>query len=338
MDCDISLPSKPKIISEKDNSGVYEIDGLYAGYGHTLGSSLRRIILSSLPGFAVTKVKIEGAQHEFSTLPGVKEDVINIILNLKKVRFKMHTGEPQTASISIKGVKEVTAGDIKTSSEVEVLNKDQHIASLTSKEAKLDIELLVEKGLGYIARESLHKGRVEVGSIILDAVFTPIRRINYEVENMRVGERTDYNRLRFFIETDGSISPNEALEKAIDIMIKHLKAIVGFKEEEEEETIDLSEAKKEAAELKEEAKSAAEGGEQIEEPVPEDKEALKTRVEDLQLSPRTLNALSEAGIRTVGGLARKKEEDLLAIEGIGKKAVQEIRRVLGNYGLILSSE
>ncbi len=336
MDYNISLPSKPKIISEKGNGGVYEIDGLYAGYGHTLGSSLRRIILSSLPGFAVTKVKIDGAQHEFSTLSGVKEDVINIILNLKKVRFKMHTDEPQTATISVKGAKEVTAADIKTPSQLEVLNKGQHIAALTSKDAKLEIELVVEKGLGYVARESLHKGRVEAGSIILDAVFTPIRRINYEVENMRVGERTDYNRLRFFIETDGSISPKEALEEAIAIMIKHLKAIVGFKEEEEEELVDLSEAKKEAAELKKEA-ATAEAGEGEGE-VPEDKEVMKTRVEDLQLSPRTLKALSEAGIRTVGGLARKKEEDLLAVEGIGKKAVQEIRRVLGNYGLILGNE
>ncbi len=322
MDCNISLPSKPKIVHEDGNKGVYEIDGLYAGFGHTLGNSLRRVILSSLPGSAVTKVKIEGVSHEFSSIPGIKEDVINILLNLKKVRFKLHSDEPQVATISVKGAKTVTAKDIKTSSQLEVLNKDRHIASLTTKDASLEMEIVVEKGLGYVPREQLHSWKVGVGEIVMDAIFTPIKKVNYEVENMRVGDRTDYNRLRFSIETDGIISPRESLEKAIEIVINHLRAIVGFKEEElafPEETIAPEVA---VEEEKGEAK-------------PEDSEILKTRIEDLQLSSRTISALSDAGIRTVGGLIRKKEEDLLEMEGIGKKALQEIRRALGNYGLIL---
>ncbi len=331
MNYEISLPSKPKIIKEEGNKGVYEIDALYAGYGHTLGSSLRRIILSSLPGSAVTAVKIEGALHEFSTLPGVKEDVINIILNLKKVRFKMHTDEPQTITLSVQGKKEVTAGDIELSANVEVLNKDQHIAELTSKDAKLKIELIIEKGLGYVSRENLHKEKVDVGMIVLDAIFTPVRRVNYEVENMRVGERTDYNRLIFSIETDGIISPKEALEKSIEIMIKHLKAIIGFKEEEELPELDQAEEDTgviEESEEESEEKEKESGG--------EDKEALKTRIEDLNFSTRTMKALEDAGIRTVGGIVRKKEEDLLQIDGVGKKAVQEIRRVLGKLGIVLN--
>lgn len=318
MDNKIALPSKPRAVSEEGNKGVYEIDGLYAGYGYTLGNSLRRIILSSIPGAAITAVKIEGVPHEFSKITGIKEDVITILLNLKRIKFKMYTDEPQTATLAIHGVKNVTAKDIGTSSSFEVLNKDESIATLTSKDSKLNIELTIEKGLGYVPRENLRKEKVEVGTIILDAIFTPIRRVNYEVENMRVGDRTDYNRLRFFIETDGSISPAEALEKSIEIMINHLKAIIGFQEP-----------------LTEEAKTPpSAGGAEKEEKV-EDTEILKIRIEDLQFSSRTLNALSIAGIRTLGGLIRKKEEDLLTMKGVGKKAVQEIRRALGNYGLIL---
>jgi len=317
MDYKIALPSKPRVVSEEDNKGIYEIDDLYAGYGYTLGNSLRRIILSSIPGAAITTVKIEGVAHEFSKISGVKEDVITILLNLKRIRFKMQTDEPQTATLAVRGVKNVTAKDIEAPSTLEILNKDEFIAALTAKDAKLNVELTIEKGLGYIPRENLRREKVEVGTIILDAIFTPIRRVNYEVENMRVGDRTDYNRLRFFIETDGSISPAEALEKSIEIMIQHLKAIIGFQELEiaGEETIEAAPSAKEEK--------------------TEDTEILKIRIEDLQFSSRTLNALSIAGIRTLGGLVRKKEEDLLTMKGVGKKAVQEIRRALGNYGLIL---
>ena len=230
----ILLPSKPKIISEEGFSGVYEIDGLYPGYGHTLGNSLRRIILSSIPGVAITSIKIDGVDHEFSTMKGIKEDVINIILNLKKVRFKIVNEEVQTVELNVKGIKDVTAGDITVPGQVEVLNPEQHIASITDKSVDLKIELKIQKGLGFIPKEIIQKDRVEIGTIALDAIFTPIRRVNYEVENMRVGDRTDFNKLKISIETDGSISANEALENSIFIMIEQLKAIVGFEEKVEE--------------------------------------------------------------------------------------------------------
>ena len=326
MDYTIGLPSKPKKVFEEGNKGVYEISGLYAGYGHTLGNSLRRIILSSMPGAGITSIKIEGVPHEFSKIIGIKEDVITILLNLKKVRFKMHTDEPQTAKISINGVKNATAKDIETSSQLEVMNKSEHIATLTAKESKLNIEFTVEKGLGYVSREELKKEKVSVGTIVLDAVFTPIKKVNYEVENMRVGDRTDYNKLRISVETDGSISPAEALEKSIEMMIHHLKAVIGFQEKEEVKPEIKAEDKKESEKSEESPSKESEEG---------DKEVLKTRVQDLELSARTLNVLEEAGIRTLGGLAKKKESDLLEIEGAGKKAVQEIKKTLENYGLTL---
>ena len=326
MDYKIGLPSKPKKIFEEGNSGVYEISGLYAGYGYTLGNSLRRIILSSIPGAGITSVKIEGVPHEFSKINGIKEDVITILLNLKKVRFKMNTDEPQTAKISASGMANVTAKDIEAPSQLEIMNGKEHIATLTSKESKLNIEFTVEKGLGYVSREELKKDKVSIGTIVLDAVFTPIKKVNYEVENMRVGDRTDYNRLRISVETDGSISPAEAVEKSIETMIHHLKAIIGFQEKEEVKIESMSDRKKETKKDEETERKEAEGG---------DKEVLKTRVQDLELSARTLNALETAGIRTLGGLAKKKESDLMEIEGAGKKVVQEIKRALGNYGLIL---
>ncbi len=319
-DYNIILPSKPKIISEDEYTGVYEIDGLYPGYGHTLGNSLRRIILSSLPGAAITSVKIDGVPHEFSTIDGIKEDVITMLLNLKKIRFALSTDEPQTISLSVKGIKDITAADIKISGQVEVLNKDQHIASLTTKNTELNIEMVIEKGLGYVPKEVLQKDKVETGVISLDAAFAPIRRVNYEVEGMRVGDRTDYNRLKIAIETDGTITPREALENSIGIMIKQLKAIVGFKEEEEE--IELPKV------VTEEEKGEEEKGEV-------DSEILKTRIDTLDMSTRTLNALSDANIRTIGGLAKKKEDDLLDLEGLGKKGIQEIKRALSNFGIVL---
>ena len=317
------MPSKPKIISEEHFTGVYEIDGLYPGYGHTLGNSLRRIILSSLPGAAITAVKIAGVSHEFSTIPGVKEDVINIILNLKKVRIALTTDEPQTLSLKVKGIKEISADDIVCPGQASILNGDLHIASLTAKSAELDFEIKVEKGLGYVPKEVLEKERVDIGQITLDAVFTPIRRVNYEVENMRVGNRTDFNRLKIFIETDGTLTPKEALEKSISIMITQLKAIVGFKEEEPEEVPERAVSEKGKKD------SEALSKKEI------DPEFLKTRIETLNLSQRTTNALNSANIRTVGGLARKKEEDILDIDGLGNKGVQEIKKALGNFGITL---
>ncbi len=319
-DYNVLSPSKPKIIQEEGFTGTYEIDGLYPGYGHTLGNSLRRIILSSLPGAAITKVKIDGVSHEFSSITGVKEDVITILLNMKRTRIKMLTDEPQVLNLKIKGIKEVTAGDIEAPGQVEILNPELHLATLTDKNAELNIEITVEKGLGYVSKEVLEKDRVDIGTISLDAIFTPIRRVNYEVENMRVGDRTDFNRLKFFIETDGTILPNEALQKSIEIMINQLKSIIGFKEEE---------VAPEEAEAEEEKGGAGENKKEL------DIEFLKTRTDSIGLSPRTVKALSNANIRTVGGLARKKEADILDIEGLGTKGIQEIKKALSNYGITL---
>jgi len=316
-DYTIILPSKPRIVSEEGVTGVYEIEGLYPGYGHTLGNSLRRIILSSLPGVAITSVKIPGVSHEFSVLEGVKEDVITILLNLKKVRMRFSTDEPQTLTLRVKGDKTITAADIEVPGQVEVLNPEQHIATITDSKTTLEVEMRAEKGLGFVPKEALQKDRVEIGSIALDAIFTPIRRASYEVENMRVGDRTDFNKLKLFIETDGTLSPNDALTRSIEIMINQLKAVVGFKEEEVQMSSmpEMSEPASQRAEI--------------------DPEVLKTRIESLDLSARTLNALSNGNIRTVGGLARKKERDLLDIEGLGQKGIQEIKKALGEFGITL---
>lgn len=321
METTIVLPSKPRIVSEEKDRGVYEIDGLYPGYGHVLGNSLRRILLSSLPGVASTRVKIEGVSHEFSTIPGVKEDVIAILLNLKKLRFKMTTDESQVVRLRVKGVRTVTAKDLELPGQVEAVNTDSHIATLTEKDATLTIELVLEKGLGYVTREVLQKEKAEVGEMIMDASFTPVRRVNYEVENMRVGDRTDFNRLRLMIQTDETITPHQALEEAITIMIHQLKAIIGFKEPVEE--IVLKEEVVKEEEVKETAKPAAR----------DDKD--KIRIEELSMSNRVTNALKEANIRTVGGLVRRNNEDLLSLEGIGEKGLQDIKRALGRLGLVL---
>jgi len=206
LETNVTLPSKPRIVTEEEFRAVFEIDGLYPGYGHTLGNSLRRIILSSLPGAAITQVKIDGVEHEFSTMTGVKEDVITMLLNIKRIRLALHSEEPVTMTLKKKGSGVITAADIEAPSQVEILSPQQPIAEITNKTTELDIEFTVERGLGYVPREVHQKDKVDIGTIALDAVFTPIRRANYEVENMRVGDRTDYNRLRIMIETDGTIS------------------------------------------------------------------------------------------------------------------------------------
>jgi DNA-directed RNA polymerase subunit alpha len=322
-DFNIVLPSKPKIILEEGSQGVYEIDGLYPGYGHTLGNSLRRIILSSLPGTAITSVKIAGVSHEFSTIEGVKEDVITMLLGLKKVRIQMATDEAQTIRLKVKGIKEVTASDIEAGGQIQILNPDLVIAHITDKNTELDIEMTVEKGLGYVSKEVLQKSKVEIGTITLDASFTPIRRVHYEVENMRVGDRTDFNRLKVSIETDGTITPKDALEKSIETMIQQLKAIVGFKKEEELVSKEMDEVSESSADAPAEKEI--------------DTEALKTRIESLNLSQRTMNALNNANIRTVGGLSRKREQDILEIEGLGAKGLQEIKKALSNFGIVLKN-
>lgn len=320
LETNIALPSKPRIVNEEEFRGVYEIDGLYPGYGHTLGNSLRRIILSSLPGAAITQVKIEGASHEFSTLPDVKEDMITMLLNIKRIRLSLHGNEPMTITLKKKGSGIITAGDIVCPSQVEILNPEQPIAEITSKSGELIVEMKVEQGLGYVPREVHQKDKVEIGVIALDAVFTPIRRANYEVENMRVGDRTDYNRLRVFIETDGTMSPREALEASIEVMIHQLKSIIGF----QDQNNSVVESETNVVDVSSVAKSEV------------DPDVLKTRIETLDLSSRTLSALEEANIRTIGGLVRKKKDDILALDGIGPKGVEEIVELLEKMALSLS--
>ena len=318
MEYHITLPSKPRIVSEEGMQGIYEIDSLYPGYGHTLGNSLRRIILSSLPGAAITQVKIEGAPHEFATIEGARETVMEILLNLKRVHFVLHGDEPQTISLTAKGAGEVTAKNFNLPSQVEIKNPDQHIADLSGSKAALEIEATIERGLGYVPREALTKDKVDIGTIALDATFTPIRRVNYEVENMRVGDRTDFNRVRILIETNGTISPREALEQSIETMAHQLRAIIGFQESAHE-----SHHGEAASSSKEETSSI---------------DASKVKIADLELSARITTALEAAGIKSAAGLARKTASALKELDGIGEKAVEEISGALASFGLTLKGE
>ncbi len=315
----ILLPSKLKTISEDAVQGVYEIDGLYPGYGHTLGNSLRRIILSSLPGAAITQIKVNGASHEFSALDGVKEDMITIILNLKRVRFELLTDEPQVITLSAKEGP-VTAKAFALNGQVNLLTPDQYLCEVTGKQG-FTLEVTIEKGLGFIPREHLRKEKVDIGVISVDAVFTPIRKVSYEVENMRVGDRTDHNRLRVMIETDGTLTPRAALEQSIHIMINQLRTI-----------LDLSLEPKESI-VSESASSTRESS--AEESTQDMSDILKTRIDTLDFSTRTMNALSEANIRTLGGLIQKTSEHLLGLEGFGQKSLEEVQEVLTQKGLTL---
>lgn len=315
MEYHITLPSKPRIVSEEGMQGIYEIDSLYPGYGHTLGNSLRRIILSSLPGAAVTQVKIEGVPHEFATVDGARETVMEMLLNLKRVHFILHGDEPQTISLNAKhGV--VTAKHFKLPTQVEIANPDQHIATLSDK-ATLELEATIERGLGYVSRDVLTKDKVNIGTIALDATFTPIRRVNYEVENMRVGDRTDFNRLRILIETNGTVTPRTALEQSIETMIHQLKAVIGFQESAAVEAAPV------AAQPEAEVVAPAQ---------------TKIRVVDLGLSARITSALEDAGIKSAAGLTRKTASTLKELDGIGDKAIEEIADALGKHDLALKSE
>lgn len=233
----LSESVKIKKVSETPTLGMFEIDGLYTGYGITVGNALRRVLLSSLPGAAVTQIKIKGANHEFSTLPNVMEDVVEIMLNFKKIRFAIHSDEPQVLSLKVKGEKVVTSSDIKLNAQVDLISSDVHIATLTSKGAELDIEVTVEKGLGYVPVEAQKHERLPIGVIVLDAAFSPVVKVNFTVDNMRVGDKTDYNSLKLEIETDGSLTPSAALRKACNILQDHFSVIsqveVGGKDKDE---------------------------------------------------------------------------------------------------------
>ena len=228
----IPLSKSIKVISNKESKGVFQIESLYPGYGTTLGNSLRRVLLSSLGGAAVIEVKIKGVSHEFATISGVKEDVLGILLNLKQMRFRLFGEGPFTASLKIKGIKTITGGDFKAPSQVEIMSKDVLIANITDKSTELDIEIRIARGVGYEAAETRRIGKEEIGVISLDAIYTPIRRVSYRVEQMRVGDRTDFDRLILEVETDGTLDPEAALREASSILAEQFEIIKGGLKEE----------------------------------------------------------------------------------------------------------
>ncbi len=338
----ITFPKRPKIIKEKDNWAIFEIKPCFPGYGATLGNSLRRVLLSSLSGSAITAVKINKVSHEFSAIEGVLEDVIEIIFNLKQIKFRTHTDEPVVLSLDVKGEKEVTAADIKAVAEAEVMDKNIHIASLTNKNSNLEIEIQVEKGMGYSPTEQRKESqRMGAGTIEIDAIFTPIKKVNYEVEKMRVGGMTNYDRLTLELETDGSVSPEEAFKQATKLLVDHFN-LFGEPIRPISELEQIEESKKEMKKSKEEDEIAKE---EKEEKKKEEKEAekkkssqddvLKLPIEELGLSSRIRSALASNKIKTVANLVRRNEENLNNLEGMGEKGIKEIKKALGKLGLVL---
>lgn len=315
----VNLPSSFKIIEEKDNYGVFEISGLYPGYGVTLGNLFRRVLLSSLNGAAVTNFKIKGISHEFSIIPHITENVLDIMLNLKQLRVKMFTDEPQTLELKIKGEKKIKAQDIKSNSLVEIANPNLHLMTLNHKNAEIDMEITVEKGLGYSQVEDRKKGKLSIGEIAMDAIFSPIVKVNFKVENMRVGNRTDFHKLILIIETDNSLTPKEALTESIKIIKEQIEII--------ENWVNDSLPTKSS---KEDTKKQINNDEEKSFFLNEKKPPKDISVNDLGFSLRTQNVLIENGVKTLAGLLRLKEKSLLNMEGLGEKSIDEIKKVLQN--------
>ncbi len=306
----IPLPSKPQIIERKsDNLAIFQIEPLYPGYGVTIGNSMRRVLLSSLGGAAITKVKIEGVGHEFSTIPGVMEDVVEIILNLKELRFIAHSKEEQSARLKVKGEKEVQGSSLELPTQIELVNPNQHIATLTGKSSALDMEVKIETGIGYDSAKERKEEKLDIGQIVIDTIFTPIRHANFWVESMRVEKRTDFDRLFLEVGTDGTISPEDAFIKASDILVQHFSLLSSFGK---------SEKKSEKETIKEDKK--------------QDEEWV---IDDLEISARNANILKENKIKTTKGLVKKSESDLLSLQGMGEKGIEEIKKSLKKRGLAL---
>ncbi|NTW05713.1 MAG: DNA-directed RNA polymerase subunit alpha [Peptococcaceae bacterium] len=308
---------KPKIdcteMNEENNYARYVVEPLERGYGITLGNSLRRILLSSLPGAAVVSIKIDGVLHEFSSIPGVKEDVTDIILNLKRLCFKMHTDEEKTLRIEAKGEGVVRARDIIHDSDIDILNPDLHIATLSGN-SNLYMELTVSKGRGYVPADKNKRGDHIIGVIPVDSVFTPVRKVNYTIDNTRVGQRTDYNKLTLEVWTDGSISPDEAVSLSAKIMGEHLRLFIGLTESANDVEI--------MVEKEEEQKD----------------KILEMTIEELDLSVRSYNCLKRAGINTVEELVQRNDEDMMKVRNLGKKSLEEVINKLNELGLSLRRE
>ena len=309
---------KPKIeiveISEDNRYGKFVCEPLERGYGTTLGNSLRRILLSSLQGAAITSIRIDGVLHEFSTIPGVRDDVTNIILNLKSLCLKMHCEEPHVIRIDVEGEKEVTAADIITDDDVEILNPDLHIATV-NETGSLKMEMTVERGRGYVPADKNKKPDHVIGIIPIDSIFSPISRVNYTVKDTRVGNVTDYDKLTLEVWTDGSIRPEEAVSKSASILVAHLKLfqnMAGLPEEEEEEEGTFTEAEENDA-----------------------SKVLEMTIEDLDLSVRSYNCLKRANINTVEDLVSKSEEDMMKVRNLGRKSLEEVKKKLQELDLSL---
>ncbi len=291
----------------------YIAEPFEAGYGRTIGNGLRRVLLSSLEGAAIASVKIEGALHEFCSLPGIVEDVTDIVLNLKQVLLKMYTREPRKLKISVKGPGEVTAGDIQTDGSIEVLNPDHHIATL-DKDGKFEAELEVKVGRGYCPADWNKKEEQIIGLIPIDSLFSPVRRVKFSVENTRVGRRTDYDKLILEIWTDGRISPDEALTLSAAILRHHLDVFVSY----DKDLVEFEESEKQIDPEREELRRK-----------------LSISVNEIELSVRAANCLNNANITTVGELAQKTESEMLKYRNFGKKSLNEIKQKLSELGLTL---
>lgn len=335
----ITLPEKPILKNQKDNFAVFEIKSCYPGYGATIGNALRRVLLSSLPGSAITSVKITGVNHEFSTIPGVLEDAVEIILNLKKIKFKMHIDDPVKLSLKVNKEGKVTAGDIKGNSDVEISNKDAYIATVTDKNGEFEMEIKIEKGIGYVPIEQQSDEKLEIGNIAIDAIFTPVKKVNYRVENMRVGKMTNYDKLILEIQTDGSMTPEEAFKSATLLLVEHFnlfREVIDQQQElNEAEEADGEEEIFKKAELERKETEKKEKEERKEQNKEEQEDVLKLSIEDINLLPRISNILTENKIKSVGKIIKKTEEDLQLLPGMGDKAIKDIKKSLGKFGLTL---
>ena len=303
---------KPRIECLKlDNDNMYAkfvCEPLEIGYGITLGNSLRRILLSSLPGAAITSMKVDGVQHEFTTIPGVVEDVVEIILNLKQVRLKIFDNEEKSLRIDVEKEGEITAGDIVGDANVEILNPDLHIATL-AQGGKLHMELTANRGRGYNPSVKNKKQNQPIGIIAIDSIYTPVKKVNFYVENTRVGQITDYDKLTIELWTDGSMTPDDALSLAAKVMNEHLALF-----------IDLSEATKNTEVMIEKEESKKE-------------KVLETTIEELDLSVRSYNCLKRAGIINVEDLTNKTEEEMMKVRNLGRKSLEEVTNKLHSLGL-----
>ena len=305
----IHTPGVVKTDDHSDNQATFTVEPLHSGYGMTLGNSIRRVLLSSIAGAAVTAFKIEGASHEFTTLPGVKEDIVEITLNLKGIRFQVFSDEPQTISLTKKGSGKVTAKDIKTTADVEVVNPGHVIATLDGSSASINMDIVVEKGRGYRPVDESGSKKVIADMIAIDAVFSPVHRVRYKVENTRVGQMTDLDKLIITVETDGTITPREAFEESSAILVNQYTALAGQTRVEQSAPLGSEEHQSELGE-------GADSG---------DSPALMTSIEDLNLSARTTNALVNNDIHTLKDLFSLSDMELKELKGFGSKALDEVK-------------